>query len=75
MNVRRWLARLVALSALCASTTAWAQVEGPAKAFVWPRLIVYIGFSAFGGVGGYDTYGRTLARYIGKYWPRHPTLF
>jgi tripartite-type tricarboxylate transporter receptor subunit TctC len=74
MNARHWLVGLVALSTLCVSSTTWAQVEGPAKAFVWPRLVVYIGFSAFGGVGGYDTYGRTLARYIGKYLPGNPTV-
>jgi tripartite-type tricarboxylate transporter receptor subunit TctC len=50
---------------------AGAQDRSPPT---WSRLIVNIGSSAFGGVGGYDTYGRLLARHIGKYLPGNPTV-
>jgi tripartite-type tricarboxylate transporter receptor subunit TctC len=40
----------------------------------WSRLIVNVGFSAFGGVGGYDTYARLIARHIGKYLPGNPVV-
>jgi tripartite-type tricarboxylate transporter receptor subunit TctC len=59
----------VAAFALVAASAA--QERSPPT---WSRLIVNIGFSAFGGVGGYDTYGRLLARHIGKYLPGNPTV-
>lgn len=40
----------------------------------WSKLVVNVGFSAFGGVGGYDTYARLLARHMGKYVPGKPTV-
>jgi tripartite-type tricarboxylate transporter receptor subunit TctC len=65
----------VAILALLAPAAARAQqrAQQPATSFKWDHLNVYIGSSAFGGAGGYDTYGRTLARYIGKYLPGNPT--
>jgi tripartite-type tricarboxylate transporter receptor subunit TctC len=54
-------------------------VTGPALAqsnssvsFAGKRITIFIGFSP-GGIG-YDTYGRLMARYIGKYLPGNPAV-
>lgn len=41
--------------------------------FAGKRVTLFIGFSATGGIG-YDTYGRVMAKYLGKYLPGHPTV-
>lgn len=38
-----------------------------------PRLTIFIGYSATSGIG-YDTYGRVLARVIGKHLPGNPVV-
>jgi tripartite-type tricarboxylate transporter receptor subunit TctC len=55
-----------------------ALLAGPAHAqtepvtFAGKSIRLLIGFSSTGY--GYDTYGRLLARHIGKYLPGHPTI-
>ncbi|MDP2355690.1 MAG: tripartite tricarboxylate transporter substrate-binding protein [Beijerinckiaceae bacterium] len=66
------------VTAACGAAALWvlsgwapaSAQQGP----VWSKLVVNVGFSAFGGVGGYDTYARLLARHIGKYVPGKPTV-
>ncbi len=41
--------------------------------FAGKRVTVLIGFSAIGGIG-YDTYGRVLARYLGRHLPGQPIV-
>jgi tripartite-type tricarboxylate transporter receptor subunit TctC len=36
-------------------------------------MTIYIGFSAIGGIG-YDTYGRVMARHMGKHIPGNPSI-
>ena len=63
------------LFAICAAL-AIGRTAGAAEASAhqWSRLTIYIGTSPFAGVGGYDTYGRVLARHIGQYLPGNPTV-
>jgi tripartite-type tricarboxylate transporter receptor subunit TctC len=66
----------IALLALLVAGSAAAQTPTPAPAtgpFAGKRLTIYIASSPIGGVG-YDTYGRVMAKYIGKYLPGHPTV-
>lgn len=56
---------LVAVSA----ATALAQ---PEVSFAGKQIKILIGFSPTGF--GYDTYGRLLARHLGKYLPGNPTI-
>jgi tripartite-type tricarboxylate transporter receptor subunit TctC len=49
-----------------------AHAQGEPVSFAGKRINLYIGFSATGF--GYDTYGRALARYLGKYLPGNPTI-
>jgi tripartite-type tricarboxylate transporter receptor subunit TctC len=63
------------LGAFAASMTpmagAQAQTAEPVS-FAGKQIKILIGFSPTGY--GYDTYGRLLARHMGKYLPGHPTL-
>src|SRR3977135_2441257 len=52
------------------ATQADAQGNEPVS-FAGKRVNVLIGFSAIGI--GYDTYGRILARYLGRHLPGHPS--
>jgi tripartite-type tricarboxylate transporter receptor subunit TctC len=62
------LARMVvAAIVLTAATAAQAQVS-----FAGKQVRISIGFSPTGF--GYDTYGRLLARHLGKYLPGNPTI-
>jgi tripartite-type tricarboxylate transporter receptor subunit TctC len=62
---------LISLAALAASSSgSFAQSED--VSFAGKRINLFIGFSAVGF--GYDTYGRALARYLGKYLPGHPAV-
>src|SRR6478735_7762158 len=54
---------------LLASNTALAQSPNAAYAGKQIRMVI-----ASGAGGGYDAYGRALARYIGKYIPGNPGL-
>lgn len=68
------LIQRAAMAAALAISLGAAHAQERVAEPTWPRLIVNIGFSAFGGVGGYDTYGRLLARHIGKYLPGAPSV-
>src|SRR5258706_7795503 len=66
----------IALLALLGAGSAAAQTPTPAPAtgpYAGKRLTLYIASSPIGGVG-YDTYGRVMAKYIGKYLAGHPTV-
>src|ERR1700704_521830 len=73
---RPWLlaaSRLtVALAMMAASAAAQAQSESPPVSFAGKQIKLFIGFSPTGF--GYDTYGRLLARHLGKYLPGNPTI-
>lgn len=70
MSFRRFLAIAVAL--LAAATTGSAHSQDGVEQFFRGRTInIYVGSSAG---GGYDTYGRLLARHFGKHVPGQPTI-
>src|SRR5215203_1366380 len=70
-------AAMVFKSLLCAGMTALivapaqAQSDQPVS-FAGKQIKISIGFSPTGF--GYDTYGRLLARHMGKYLPGNPTI-
>jgi tripartite-type tricarboxylate transporter receptor subunit TctC len=61
---------LAALATQCVATQA-QNASGPVS-FAGKRINVLIGFSAIGI--GYDTYGRMLARYLGRHLPGNPLV-
>jgi tripartite-type tricarboxylate transporter receptor subunit TctC len=61
--------RVLALAVLLVLPTA-ARAQEPS--FAGKQIKLLIGFSPTGY--GYDTYGRLLARYLGKYLPGNPTI-
>ena len=65
--------RLLLLGSLIAllAVPARAQTTEPVS-FAGKQIKLLIGFSPTGY--GYDTYGRLLARHIGKYLPGHPAI-
>jgi tripartite-type tricarboxylate transporter receptor subunit TctC len=65
--------RLLLLGALIAllALPAHAQTSEPVS-FAGKQIKLLIGFSPTGY--GYDTYGRLLARHIGKYLPGNPAI-
>jgi tripartite-type tricarboxylate transporter receptor subunit TctC len=48
------------------------QSQESSVSFAGKRINLYIGFSPTGF--GYDTYGRLLAKYLGKHIPGHPAI-
>jgi tripartite-type tricarboxylate transporter receptor subunit TctC len=54
-----------------AAASAQAQTDQPVS-FAGKQIKISIGFSPTGF--GYDTYGRLLARHMGKYLPGNPTI-
>jgi tripartite-type tricarboxylate transporter receptor subunit TctC len=62
---------LCVAAVLSLATTVRAQSAEPVS-FAGKRINVLIGFSAIGI--GYDTYGRILARYLGRHLPGNPTV-
>jgi tripartite-type tricarboxylate transporter receptor subunit TctC len=67
--------RALALAAavlLLLPAAARSQPQEPAVSFAGKQIRLLIGFSPTGY--GYDTYGRLLARYFGKYLPGNPTI-
>jgi len=50
-----------------------ADDGGRPVSFAGKRVSLMIGFSAIGGIG-YDTYGRLLARYLGRHLPGDPMI-
>ena len=66
---RRLLGALFAAVAILAMPAA-AQAQS--VSFAGKQVKILIGFSPTGF--GYDTYGRLLARHLGKYLPGHPVI-
>lgn len=54
------------------ATSRAENADGPVS-FAGKRISLLIGFSAIGGIG-YDTYGRLLARYLGRHLPGDPLI-
>jgi len=67
------LVRLAGISALAAFglTAAWVPVTSAEESFEGKTVRVLIGF---GAGGGYDAYGRQLARHLGKHLPGNPNV-
>ena len=64
--------RLLALLLLAALSATAAQAQTEPVSFAGKSIKLLIGFSPTGY--GYDTYGRLLARHIGKYLPGNPAI-
>src|SRR5215218_4599111 len=60
------------LCAVASCATASARSETAPVSFAGKQIKISIGFSPTGF--GYDTYGRLLARHMGKYLPGNPTI-
>src|SRR5262245_64069469 len=60
------------LPALLALLVAAAQVQSEPVAFAGKQIKLMIGYSPTGY--GYDTYGRLIARHLGKYLPGNPVI-
>jgi tripartite-type tricarboxylate transporter receptor subunit TctC len=65
-------ATLVAAVVGLVPLAAHAQTDATPVSFAGKQIRLLIGFSPTGY--GYDTYGRLLARYLGKYLPGNPTI-
>src|SRR6266576_1650252 len=63
---------VVAAAMMAASAAAQAQPESPPVSFAGKQIRLFVGFSPTGF--GYDTYGRLLARHLGKYLPGRPSV-
>src|SRR3954468_11651688 len=67
------LLKLMACAAVWLALGASGQAQDSAAvSFAGKRINVLIGFSAIGI--GYDTYGRILARYLGRHLPGNPNV-
>ncbi len=64
-------ARIFAAPMLAALLTATAYAQTPAEFYKDKTVDLFIGYSTG---GGYDLYGRLLARHIGKHIPGNPTV-
>src|SRR5262245_50085800 len=62
---------LLCVAAICVMAAS-ARSETAPVSFAGKQLRVLIGYSPTGF--GYDTYGRLLARHMGKYLPGNPTI-
>ncbi len=72
--VRRWRRRRRRVSAIAASAAIAMFAAAPARAdefYAGKTIELLIGFSSG---GGYDLYGRTLARYLGRHIPGLPQV-
>jgi len=70
MRARHWGATAVAVTSLGLGASL-AHAESPAEFYKGKTIEVYVGYSAG---GGYDVYGRMLARHMGKHIPGNPTM-
>jgi tripartite-type tricarboxylate transporter receptor subunit TctC len=70
MRARHWGATAVAVTTLGLGASL-GHAQSPAEFYKGKTVEVYVGYSAG---GGYDVYGRILARYMGKHIPGNPTL-
>jgi tripartite-type tricarboxylate transporter receptor subunit TctC len=71
MGLRHRLITCAAAIAAMALSTA-AQAQNEPVSFAGKQIKILIGFSPTGF--GYDTYGRLLARHMGKYLPGNPMI-
>jgi tripartite-type tricarboxylate transporter receptor subunit TctC len=74
MRMSKFLAALAAAALLLpalAQTQSAAQAQSPAEFYRGRSIELDIGSSVG---GGYDAYGRMIARHIGKYIPGNPTV-
>jgi tripartite-type tricarboxylate transporter receptor subunit TctC len=69
MTFRRLVAAVVLASAACAATTIQANAQTESFAGKTVRMLI-----GFGVGGGYDLWGRTVARHIGKHLPGKPEV-
>ncbi len=67
----RAAARVLIAPVLVALLTAAAYAETPAEFYKGKSVDIYIGYSTG---GGYDLYGRLLARHLGKHLPGNPSV-
>jgi tripartite-type tricarboxylate transporter receptor subunit TctC len=68
---RKGLALLAGFVAMAMLPWSPARSESVAEFYSGKTIELYIGYSAG---GGYDTYARTIARYLGKHIPGNPTI-
>lgn len=71
----KWTIGLALVLGIALSPIAGSHAEdasGPVT-FATKRVNLLIGFSPIGGIG-YDTYGRILARYLGRHLPGNPNV-
>jgi tripartite-type tricarboxylate transporter receptor subunit TctC len=68
---KKTLLALAVATACAASTSFPANAQGVADFYRGKTVRIIVGFSPG---GGYDQYGRLVARYIGKYIPGNPTI-
>src|SRR5712691_3737706 len=66
------LRRLVCASVASLTLSAAAPAQTEPVSFAGKQIKILIGFSPTGF--GYDTYGRLLARHMGRYLPGNPTI-
>lgn len=69
MTIKINLSRVAIFAALISISPAFAQE--PAPSLAGKTVTIYIGY---GPGGGYDLYGRVLARHISNHLPGHPTV-
>jgi tripartite-type tricarboxylate transporter receptor subunit TctC len=67
----RAIARALVAPMLVALCTATAHADTPAEFYNGKSVDLYIGYSTG---GGYDLYGRLLARHLGKHIPGNPAV-
>ena len=60
-----------AMTAIALVAASTAQAQTPAEFYKGKNVDMYIGYSVG---GGYDVYGRLVARFIGKHIPGNPTV-
>src|ERR1700728_5321280 len=66
--------QVFALSVALIAAVAEPVLGQPARADDFYKGKVFTIVVGFSPAGGYDTYARTLARYIGNHIPGHPTV-
>jgi tripartite-type tricarboxylate transporter receptor subunit TctC len=70
-HVRRLIAAVLAVSLLALGSRSPAQAEGVAEFYRANPVNLLIGFPV---ANAYDTYGRAVARHLGKHIPGSPTV-
>jgi tripartite-type tricarboxylate transporter receptor subunit TctC len=69
--IRRTFTCGLASAVLTLASLSIAQAQNPADFYKGKNVDLYIGYSAG---GGYDVYGRILARHMSKHLPGNPTI-